>query len=255
MNVLSLTNASYEVEGKTLVREVSLDIEAGDFVGLLGPNGSGKTTLVRLMTGVWKPKSGHVSINGRDASLLSRVAFARCVAAVPQDAPFSFPYAVEDVVAMGRYARMTGSFGMVTEHDRQIVRAAMEKTDCLSLVGRSVQTLSGGEKQRVLIARALAQGTNILVMDEPTAHLDLRHQRDLGRLFKTLRADGLTILCVMHDLDLAAFCCNKVALLREGKMAAFGPTENVLTPEILKDVFEVDFQDTLPGARRAMRWE
>ncbi len=253
MSVIELNHVSYSVDSQPLVREVSLAVEAGDFVGLLGPNGSGKTTLVRLMTHVWKPTTGTIHIEGRDLKSVSVSELARLVAVVPQESLFSFPYSVEDVVAMGRYARIHDPFGMMTADDRCVITNAMEKTDCASLAKRSIQTLSGGEKQRVLIARALAQETKILLMDEPTSHLDLKHQRDLSSLFKQLNKEGMTIFCVMHDLNLTEHCCNKTALMRQGEIVAFGKTQDVLSAENLTQVFDVDFQPISSGVP-IMRW-
>lgn len=220
---------------------VDLEVKEGEILGVLGPNGCGKSTLLRLLRGLLTPTSGRVSWTGVPVREISRRDMARRVAVVPQSAPIPFPYRVRELTSMGRFARRRGLGGLTAE-DRVAVDRALTVTDTLHLADRSVTSLSGGELQRVLTARALAQETPTLLLDEATSHLDLDHRLQMADLILRLnRQRGTTVIQVSHDLDLAAETSHRVLLLAaEGRPAALGPPEQVLTPETLRRVFRVD---------------
>ncbi len=224
--------------GEEALRGVTLGVERGEFVSLIGPNGSGKTTLLRLLSGALKPSQGRVEVLGEDAARIGRRRMARTVAVVPQDTSVAFPFTAEDVVLMGRFAHL-GAYGFEGEHDFAVARAAMRATGTLPFAKRFIQDLSGGERQRVIVARALAQEAEILLLDEPTAFLDIRHQVEISRLVKALRDDkGLTIVNVSHDLNLAAAFSERLVLLKAGRVFADGAPSEVLSEEVLEEAYE-----------------
>jgi len=221
------------------LRELSLTLEPGEVLGLIGPNAAGKTTVIRLLSRVLQPSSGTIVIDGQPASGLDRAAVARRIAVVPQDVPQGFPYTVEQLVLMGRFPHAPARF-FESRADLLIAREAMALTDVEALAAEPLERLSGGERQRVVLARALAQQPRLLVLDEPTAHLDLRYQAECVALLRRLHRDeGLGILLISHDLNLAAEFSDQIMLLSNGHTVAFGPPDMVLTPELLQEVFEL----------------
>ncbi len=222
------------------VRHVSLEIPRGGIVGILGPNGSGKTTLLRLMAGLIKPASGRVLLNGRDLASRSRREVAREIAVVPQETRLAFDFTVLEVVLMGRFPHL-GAFQLEGDEDARLARQALEDTGTAHLAGRMFPTLSGGEKQRVIIAAALAQAAPVLLLDEPTASLDPGSQIEIAALLRRLNARRqVTLGVATHDLNFAASLCTSLVLLRQGRVAAAGPTSEVLTHEHIRTVYGVD---------------
>lgn len=220
------------------LRGVSLAVPRAGFVALLGPNGSGKSTLLRAITRRVPLRAGTVRVEGQDVQTLSPRSLAQVVAVVPQSEPPNFDYTVWELAAMGR-APHQGRFGLESPQDRQIVEAVLKRVGALPLAARKAATLSGGELQRVILARALVQQPRILLLDEPTAHLDLRYQVELLALIRGLnRTDGVTVLAVLHDLNLAAAFADQLVLLKEGRVVAAGPPSVVLTAETLCHVFD-----------------
>lgn len=216
---------------------VSLELRSGELVALLGPNGSGKTTLVRVALGLYAPQAGSASILGRQAREWSRRDLARAVGVVAQREDNLFPQRVKETVRLGRYPHL-GSWAVERTEDRQAVERALERCDVSALADRWLWTLSGGEYQRVRIARALAQQPRLLVLDEPTASLDLRHEMELFQLVRRLvDAEALGALLVTHDVNLASRFTDRVVLLSGGALAAAGPPAAVLTREITEAVF------------------
>jgi iron complex transport system ATP-binding protein len=216
---------------------LSFSIERGEIFGVIGPNSAGKTSLLRLLTRVLSPQRGEIRLDGRRVSALAPWELAREVAVVPQEAPRPFPFTVEQLVLMGRYPHAPRRF-FEDAADAAAARAAMTATETLALAALPLEQLSGGERQRALLARALAQEPRVLVLDEPTAHLDLRYQAETAALLRRLnRERGMTILLVSHDLNLAAELCDRLLLLRAGAIARAGPPVDVLEQGLLEDVF------------------
>ncbi len=239
-DALGLETVTFGYGGLPVFRRLDLQVAEGEMVGVLGPNGAGKTTLVRLASGTLRPGAGRVRLFGRGLEELSAREVARRVAVVPQEAQVAFDFTVEEVVLMGR-APHQGLLGIPSARDFRCVRAATERADIASLGSRMFRALSGGEKQRVALARALAQEPRLLLLDEPTAHLDLRHRLSLYRILAELnREGGTTVLVVTHEINLAARHCRRLVLLCAGEVAADGSPEEVLRPEILRRVFEVE---------------
>lgn len=219
---------------------IDCTIAPGELACLVGPNGAGKTTLLRLATGLLRPTAGRVELDGEPVAAISRDRLARTVAVVPGQAALPFSMRVEEVVALGRIpheARFTGP----SPADRDAVDRAMARAGIEHLRGRDARELSLGERQLVLIATALAQEGRLLILDEPTVHLDLRHQVEILQLLAGLaRRDGITVVAVLHDLGLAAAIFPRLVLLHEGRVAADGPPAEVLAPERVRRVYGVD---------------
>jgi cobalamin transport system ATP-binding protein len=226
--------------GQAGLHGVSLDVARGNLVGVLGPNGSGKTTLLRLLGGLVPAASGRITIDGRDVGQMTRRELARRIAVVPQETRLSFGYSVLEVVLMGRYPHL-GPFELESPRDVAIARDALAATGTLALADRPFLTLSGGEKQRAIIAGALAQAADVMLLDEPTAALDPGYQIEIAALLARLNAErGVTIVVATHDLNLAAGLCQHLLLLREGRVLAAGPTGEVLTRESVLALYDVE---------------
>jgi iron complex transport system ATP-binding protein len=223
-----------------VLKDIFLEVDRGDLVGILGPNGSGKTTLLKLLGGVLMPASGSVTLDGRPLADWSRREIARRVAFVPQETTTPFDFTVLDIVLMGRFPHL-GTFALEGPEDLAIARRALEATGTAAFEGRAFSTLSGGEKQRVVVASALAQSPALLLLDEPTASLDIGHQIEVQTLLRRLNADsGVTMVLSTHDLNLAAALCRRLVLLKDGRVVATGRTEEVLTPDAVRVLYEVD---------------
>jgi iron complex transport system ATP-binding protein len=219
---------------------VSIDVPTGGLVGIIGPNGSGKTTLLRLLGGMLPAAAGRVTIDGCDLTRMPRRELARQISVVPQETRLSFEYSVLEVVLMGRYPHL-GAFELESQGDVAIAREALAATGTLALEDRLFPTLSGGEKQRVVIASALAQSAGLMLLDEPTAALDPGYQIEIASLLRRLNADrGVTMAVATHDLNLAAGLCRHLVLLREGRVLAAGPTDQVLTRDTVRALYDVE---------------
>jgi iron complex transport system ATP-binding protein len=223
-----------------VLENVCFSVEEQDFVGILGPNGSGKTTLLRSISRTLKPHRGVILLNDVDIYTLKSVEVAKQMAVVPQDNVIAFNFSALDVVLMGRNPHL-GRFQMESERDIAIARKAMELTNTWHLAERPINELSGGERQRVIIARALAQEPKVLLLDEPTVHLDINNQLEIMDLLKELCVKKkLIVLAVFHDFNLAARYCDSAILLKGGKIVSAGGLDVVLTSENIKNVFQVD---------------
>ncbi|GAB3718151.1 heme ABC transporter ATP-binding protein [Amycolatopsis oliviviridis] len=229
-----LDRVSYAVEGKTLLRDVSLRLPAGEVLAVVGPNGAGKSTTLGVLAGDLRPDSGRVLVAGRELGGWSGIELARLRAVLPQQNTVTFPFSVEDVVRMGR----TPWEGTEAEDfDETEIAAALKATGMTGFAGRRFTTLSGGEQARAALSRVLAQRAGILLLDEPTAALDLRHSEEILTL-ATVRAEaGDAVLVVLHDLGLAAAYADRVAVLSEGELAAEGTPAEVLTESLLSEVY------------------
>ncbi|RCK68341.1 ABC transporter ATP-binding protein [Desertihabitans brevis] len=237
---LRLDQLSVDLGGRRVVEQLDLDVTAGEVVGLVGPNGSGKSTALRCVYRALRPSAGVVRLDGEVLDSLSLRETARRTSALTQDGGADVDFTVAELVALGRTPHQRGPVRL-SAAERELCERAMAQTDVLHLAGRGVLSLSGGERQRVLLARALVQEPQLLVLDEPTNHLDLRHQ---VRLLSHLRATGLTILVVLHDLNLAAAACDRLALMSAGRLVAVGTPADVLTAERIAEVYGVEVQLT-----------
>jgi len=219
---------------------VSLAVTRGDLVGVIGPNGSGKTTLLKILGGMLRPTSGTVVLGDSPLSAWSRRDVARRIAFVPQETHSSFDFSVLDVVLMGRFPHL-GAFALEGPEDLAIAREALQATGTSMFETRSFNTLSGGEKQRVVIASALAQRAELLLLDEPTASLDVGHQLEVAALLTRLNCEqSVTMVLTTHDLNFAASLCRHLMLVRGGHVIASGPTDQVLTAGAVRALYDVD---------------
>jgi iron complex transport system ATP-binding protein len=241
MHALAVDGVSFSYDGHTpILLSVSLTAGRGELVGIVGPNGSGKTTLLRIIDRILLPSSGTVTIGAVPLARLSRVEIARRVAFVSQNGSIQFPFSVREIVLMGRAPHGRGN-AFESAADRAIAEEMMRLTDIAHLAGKPVTALSGGERQRVFIARALAQQPEILLLDEPNAHLDIAHQIDTFNIIRRLKdRTGLTVLSVSHDLNLASAFSDRIVMLACGSVVAAGPPTDVLTAERIRDVFRTD---------------
>jgi len=239
MPVIETKDVVFGYEAKPLFDHLNMSIESGQFVGLVGPNGSGKTTFLNLLTRVLKPLSGQIRIDGADIHSLSARELARKVAVVPQESIIIFPFTVREVVLMGRAPHLRSV--LEKDEDFAIVDAAMEMIGIAHLGDRPITQLSGGERQSVIIARALAQMPAILLLDEPTAFLDIKHQVDIYDILTRLnRERKMTIVAVSHDLNLASHYCERILVFKQGRLKFDGRPESAITPEIVREVYEAD---------------
>jgi iron complex transport system ATP-binding protein len=223
-------------DGVTVLDDVTLRIEPRDVVGILGPNGAGKSTLLRAMSRVLRPRAGRALLEGRDLyGEVSATESARAIGVVPQEGAPAFDFTVHEAVLMGRSPHLR-RFQSESARDLEIVRHAMERTETWELRDRPVTELSGGERQRVILARAFAQEPRVLLLDEPTAHLDLGHQIQTMRMVAEL---GCAVVAVMHDLNLAAAFCRRLIVLDRGRIAAAGDASQVLTAGMIERVFRI----------------
>jgi iron complex transport system ATP-binding protein len=227
------------VDDKTLINDVSLGVHGGELVGVVGPNGAGKTTLLRALSGDLEVSAGTVFIDERPLGEFDARELARRRAVMPQSSYLPFLFTAREVVRMGR-APWEGEHGE-REHGAKLTDYAMGLTDTQDYAIRAYPTLSGGEQSRVTLARVLAQETPILLIDEPTAHLDLRHQHLVLQLARELASEGAAVVAVLHDLNLAAMYADTALVLHRGELVAAGPTEDSLHPETLGPVFGMDF--------------
>lgn len=240
--MLEIENLSVSYGPRRVLSNVSLTLAPGQILTLIGPNGAGKSTLVRALAGIVTPAAGSIRVNGRDIARLDSMERARLMAFVPQALQLPPAFTAWETVLLGRTPHLNW-LGQTSPQDEQIVRQSMQRTRTIELAGRRVGELSGGEQQRLLLARALAQATPILVMDEPTAHLDLHYQISLLDQVRTLaRQDHLAVLMVLHDLNLAARYADRVALLVEGRLQAAGLPAEVLTSPLLSQAYKVPLQ-------------
>ncbi len=236
--MIDVRDLDVELGGMAVLDSISAHIGEGRFVGLVGPNGAGKSTMLRAIGAVLKPDAGTVSLAGEDVHDLSSRAASRRVATVPQNTSLSFDFDVRDVVAMGRTPYRSRFRSSVDTAGEAAVERALERTETAGFADRSISAVSGGERQRVILARALAQDTPILLLDEPTASLDINHQIRTLELVRDLVDEGKTVIAAIHDLNLAAHYCDDLLLLSEGRILESGPPESVLTESNLAEAFD-----------------
>jgi len=236
--VLTLRGVDFDYGATPVLRGIDLEVGRGELLGILGPNGSGKSTLLGLMDGVLDPKRGTIEITGIPLKDLGRGAVARKIAMVAQENRFRFSFSVMQLVLMGRFPYLK-PLRMEGEEDMAVARGALEATHCIELADRSIHELSGGEKQRALIARALAQEPQAILLDEPTSFLDLRFKREIFRLIGRLsREKGLSVVVVSHDIDLVSQYCSRILMLKDGAVFEVGEPQAVIIAPNVEAVFD-----------------
>ncbi len=236
--IVVVRGATFAYGDAVALDDVSFTARQGEFVGLLGPNGAGKSTLVRIVAGLAAPRAGEVRLAGLDPFRAPRRQVARACALVPQEPRVAWPFTVREAVMMGR-APHQGLLAVADRFDRGAVQGALEACDLVALADRRLDALSGGERRRVFFARALAQEPRVLLLDEPTAFLDLGHQVAAMRMAQVAARGGLCVVAVLHDLNLAAAACDRVVVLSGGRVVAEGPPAAVLTEERVREVWDV----------------
>lgn len=239
MKAVELSGLGFGYGDQLLFDAFSLDIEAGEFLGVIGPNGAGKSTLLKLMAGLLRPRRGSARVFGRELREVGRAETARTIGVVQQENPFAFDYPVSEVVMMGRHPYL-GRFQSPGQRDWQAVTVALEFVDALFLRDQRINAISAGERQRVVLARALAQEPRILLLDEVTSHLDIAHQQSTVRILAELNRQGRTVVLLSHDLNLAALYCSRILLLDKGRIAACDVPERVITDGLIRSVYGIE---------------
>ena len=235
---LILKGVYFAYDSQWCLEEIDFELKKGEIVGMIGPNGSGKSTLLKIMDGLLKIHKGEILLLNKPMSSYRRGDIARRIAMVPQESTFRFPFSVFEVVLMGRFPHL-GLFPFEGKEDLEIARQSMQITDTLDLAGRSIHELSGGEKQRVLIARALTQRAQIILLDEPTSFLDIRHKVEIFELISSLaETQGLSVVIVSHDISLAAQYCHRMVLLNKGSVFKTGEPAEVITADNISTVYQ-----------------
>jgi iron complex transport system ATP-binding protein len=237
---LEIDDLSLSFDGKRILKGISLSVGGGEFLALMGPNGSGKTTLLRCIMNYLRPEHGAVLVDARPIHSMPDREIAQTFAVVPQTSQMEFSFTAYEMVMMGRTPHARSRLSGESKSDATAVRKAMEKTNTWKFADREYSTLSGGERQRVIIARALAQMPKALLLDEPTVYLDITGQLEIMDLLRELNREGMTIIAVMHDINLASRYCNRVALLHEGRLESLGTPEEVFTPENIARIYDID---------------
>ena len=244
--LFQINKVSFSYGNGPVLDAIDLDIPGGCFFGILGPNGSGKTTLLDILAGIKQPDSGQVFFNGRELSSLARPGLARELSLVPQEFLIHFPFTVEEVALMGRHPHIA-RFAAPGQQDLEAVQEALAALALEHLAHKQVTELSGGEKQRTVLARAWAQNAPVTLLDEPTSNLDINHTLSvLGALKERVRSLGHSVVVILHDLNLAAAFCDQVALLQNGKVRFSGPCREALTGDTIQEVF---------GVKSLVRWD
>lgn len=237
--MLTVKNIHHSFSEKDVLKGISFNINAGEYVALIGPNGSGKSTLVKLLSNIHNLQKGEIWLKSRTLKSLNRSAIAQNIAYVPQQVQMDFNFPVHQVVAMGRFAH-TGTMHVQTDEERKIVDLALEQMHLSHLKQRPFSALSGGEQQRVIIASAIAQQSKLLLLDEPTSALDLRHQQDIYlHLKEQCHHYGKTVVIVTHDINLAAQYCDRIMLLHNGQLIKDGAPKDVLEFNTIQQVYNV----------------
>lgn len=236
--IIRVENLVYSFDKVRVLDGLTFEISRGEFVGLVGPNGSGKTTLLKCLSKVYTPQEGSIWLDGRDLRKISQLDGAKIYAVVPAEFSMDLNLSINETVLLGRYPYLEGLW-WEKERDEEIALDAMEKFNVLQFGNRKLGELSSGEKQRVLIAKAIAQEAKLLLIDEPVAHLDLGYQMEIMEMLKGLTRDGVTIMAAMHDLNLAVKYCDKLIVLNKGKVVACGRPEEIVTQKLIADVYGV----------------
>jgi iron complex transport system ATP-binding protein len=236
MNALEAKNIQFYYDKTQIFDNISMSLSQGEFLGIIGPNGAGKSTMLRLLCGILRPKQGEIQLFGKNLREQSQRTVAQNIAFVPQETHFALNFSVEDVVLLGRYPYKR-PFQPEDQEDHAAVEYALNAANVDQFRERPINSLSSGERQRAVIARALAQAPKILLLDEPTSHLDLHHQHTIMELLERLNKEGISIAIVHHDLNLASLYCKNLILIHEGKVYAEGKPADLLNKRMLKEVY------------------
>ena len=240
--MLDVKNIHFSIDGKKILDGISVRFESGKIHGIIGPNGSGKSTLLKNICRIWEPQSGSVVINGKDYSEIPRKELSTLVTLVPQNTTIGFPISVFDIVSMGRNPHL-GRFEGVRKKDREIIERALQQTNIYALKDRNINELSGGEGQLAIIARAIATEASLILLDEPTSELDVKHTLEIVDILYEFKEQGKTILVTIHDLNLARRFCDTISILCRGKLFYSGNPEGAFSEENIARVFEVHVRE------------
>ena len=233
---LKVKELEFKIADQQILNGIDLNIKEGQFVGIIGPNGSGKSTLLKNIYRVYKPSKGNISLEGTDIETMKSKEIAKKLAILSQESSTQFDFTVKDIIKMGRYPYKS-MFEDYSKKDMELVDEIIDKLSLQNHKDRSFNTLSGGEKQRVLIARALVQNTDFMILDEPTNHLDIRYQIQLLDIVKNL---GITVLAALHDINIAALYCDYILVMKDGKIIKRGTVDEIITSETIKEVYGVN---------------
>jgi iron complex transport system ATP-binding protein len=251
-------NVTFGYNGKVILNDISFEVKPGEFIGLIGPNGCGKTTLMRCINGLLKPQKGNIKIDGRSIQTMKLKEIAKICANVPADCNEDFSLTVQELIFLGRYPHVDGMW-WESKKDENVVLDAIKQFGLEPFVHRHLNELSSGEKARALLAKAVVQMPNVLLADEPSAHLDLRYQLEVMENLRNLSRKGVTVITASHDMNLTTRYCDKVIMLGYGRMVAMGKPKDVITPELIREVYNVevsvfhDGEDIFAIPRRALR--
>jgi len=240
--MLDVNNIHFLIDKKKILDGISVSFESGKIHGIIGPNGSGKSTLLKNICRVWVPQSGSILINGKDYKDIPRKELSTLVTLVPQNTSIGFPMTVFDIVSMGRHPHQ-GRFEGVRPKDREIIERALLQTNISALKDRNINELSGGEGQLAIIARAIATEASVILLDEPTSELDVRHTLEIVNLLYEFKEQGKTILVTIHDLNLARRMCDTITILSHGKLYFSGAPDEAFSEDIIRQVFQVNVRE------------
>jgi iron complex transport system ATP-binding protein len=241
--MIKLDQVSFKYNESTeyIIKKLSIEFNSGDFVGIVGPNGSGKTTLIKIIANLLLPQEGNCLLNKKKYNSYKNQEFYKLVSYVPQNISVTYPFTVYELVMMGRAPNLS-SYGIPKDIDVQIVEEKLKIMDIWNLRNKTIDKLSGGELQRVLIARALAQNTDVILFDEPSSFLDYRHQVEIFKVLIELNKAGKIIVLISHDLNLLSCYADKLAVIKNGELKYFDKVQNILTKNILNDIYETEFE-------------
>ncbi len=238
MNCIKIDHVSYSIEHFAILNDIHLSVSSGDMLGIIGPNGAGKTTLLNLITGFIKPTKGKIYLNNKDICHMRKDEIARAVAVVPDNFETEFYLTVFDIVLMARYPHSVRNY-ITANEDYALAEAAIEKVGITHLKNQHYKTLSSGEKQKVLLARAIAQDSQIIVLDEPTSNLDVKNQMEIMQMLQNMHTEGKTILAIMHDINLAVRFIQNFIFLKDGNIMYSGNIHQVFTKDVLGDLYDI----------------
>jgi iron complex transport system ATP-binding protein len=240
--MLDINSIHFSIDDKKILDSITARFEPRMIHGIIGPNGSGKSTLLKNICRIWEPQSGSILIHGTDYTKIPRKELSTLVTLVPQNTTIGFPISVFDIVAMGRNPHL-GRFAGMRQNDRDIIERALQQTNIYELKDRNINELSGGEGQLAIIARALATEASLILLDEPTSELDVKHTLEILEILQGFKKQGKTILVSIHDLNLARKFCDTISILSRGKLFYSGTPENAFAAEIIKQVFDVHIRE------------